>query len=30
MGTYLNPGSRGFQAIRNGTYVDKTYLNQFY
>lgn len=26
MGTYLNPGNRGFIEIRNGTYVDKTGL----
>lgn len=26
MGTYLNPGSRGFETIRNGVYVDKTGL----
>ncbi|MCD8119127.1 MAG: ATP-binding protein [Lachnospiraceae bacterium] len=32
MGMYLNPGNMGFQAIRNGVYVDKTglidYLNR--
>ncbi|MCD7956450.1 MAG: ATP-binding protein [Lachnospiraceae bacterium] len=26
MGTYLNPGCKGFQTIRNGIYVDKTGL----
>lgn len=26
MGTYLNPGSRGFSVIRNDTYVDKSGL----
>ncbi|MCD8148551.1 MAG: ATP-binding protein [Clostridiales bacterium] len=26
MGTYLNPGNRGFQVITNGIYVDKTGL----
>ncbi len=26
MGIYLNPGNKGFQIIRNGTYVDKTGL----
>ncbi|MCD8121247.1 MAG: ATP-binding protein [Clostridiales bacterium] len=26
MGTYLNPGCKGFQTIRNGSYVDKTGL----
>ncbi|MCC8028891.1 MAG: AAA family ATPase, partial [Lachnospiraceae bacterium] len=26
MGKYLNPGNNGFQAIRNGLYVDKTGL----
>ncbi|MCD8018049.1 MAG: AAA family ATPase [Clostridiales bacterium] len=26
MGTYLNPGNKGFRAILNGTYVDKTGL----
>ncbi|MCD8109491.1 MAG: ATP-binding protein [Clostridiales bacterium] len=29
MGKYLNPGNRGFRAIRNGTYVDKTGLIAF-
>ncbi|MCC8101939.1 MAG: ATP-binding protein [Clostridiales bacterium] len=26
MGSYLNPGNKGFQTILNGTYVDKTGL----
>ncbi len=26
MGTYLNPGNKGFQTIRNGIYIDKTGL----
>lgn len=26
MGTYLNPGSSGSEAIRKGPYVDKTGL----
>ncbi|MCD7868489.1 MAG: ATP-binding protein [Clostridiales bacterium] len=29
MGIYLNPGNKGFQAIRNGNYVDKTGLIQY-
>ena len=26
MGTYLNPGSSGFESIRRGIYVDKSGL----
>ncbi len=26
MGSYLNPGSSGFEIIRNGEYVDKSGL----
>ncbi|MCD7818471.1 MAG: AAA family ATPase, partial [Lachnospiraceae bacterium] len=29
MGTYLNPGNRGFKNILNDTYVDKTGLIDF-
>jgi len=29
MGKYLNPGNSGFQAIRNGLYVDKTGLIEY-
>ncbi|MCD8132295.1 MAG: AAA family ATPase [Clostridiales bacterium] len=29
MGKYLNPGNNGFQAIRNGLYVDKTGLIEY-
>lgn len=29
MGTYLNPGNAGFQAIRKGRYIDKTGMISF-
>ncbi|MCC8164128.1 MAG: AAA family ATPase [Lachnospiraceae bacterium] len=29
MGTYLNPGNKGFRTIRNGLYVDKTGLIEY-